>query len=365
MSGEMGRRLRARERGRGFTLIELLVVIAIIAVLIALLLPAVQQAREAARRSQCKNNLKQIGLAMHNYLDAHQALPAQRHTGTVPAGIHNGWGLKILPQIDHANIYNQMNLSLPWYQGPADTPASDNYTLSQTKLAVYRCPSAMDREAMPGPNPAAVVLATPFSGSPSTTNDPDSATVRKTAASDYITFYSGGGYPVPLLDANNALLPAPAGVEFALSPGGYRKIAAITDGLSNTMLVSEAAGRPLHWIKGKQQSGPSQFGSGTATVTAPYANRKYTQPPWGDWGSGPSTAFAFFDSSGTEGRIAVGASSQCSINCNNVAGIYSFHVGGAHILLCDGSVRFVGESTSSSIVSYLLLMNDGYVIGEF
>lgn len=349
---------------RAFTLIELLVVIAIIAILIALLLPAVQQAREAARRTQCRNNLKQIGLAMHNYLDSNTRWPALRHTGSFPAGVHNGWGLKILPYLDQAPIYNQINLSLPWYQGPADTPAANNYTASQTRLAAYLCPSALDRQAFPGPNPTTVVLEAAFSGSPTTTGDPDSAAVRKTAPSDYIGFYSGGGYPVPLLDGNGAIVSS-SGIEFALSASGYRKIAEITDGTSNTMLISECAGRPMHWIKGKQQNGPSAFGSGTATVTAPYADRKYTQPPWSDWGSGPSTAFAFFDGSGTEGRLAVGAISQCSINCNNVAGIYSFHVGGAHALLCDGSVRFIGESTSSTIISRLLLMNDGEVIGDF
>ena len=105
---------------RGFTLIELLVVIAIIAILIALLLPAVQQAREAARRTQCKNNLKQIGLALHNYLDVTQVLPPgwiavddtgapSAHEGT--SGV--GWATMILPYMGQANIYNQFNASLP------------------------------------------------------------------------------------------------------------------------------------------------------------------------------------------------------------------------------------------------------------
>jgi len=354
-------------RHRGFTLIELLVVIAIIAILIALLLPAVQQAREAARRTQCRNNLKQIGLAMHNYLDSHQAFPSLRHTGTSPAGIHNGWGVKILPYLDQGPIYTQFDLNKPWYQGPLDTPPSSNLTLSQTRLAAYLCPSALDRSAFPAPNPTGVVLSTPFSTAPTTTTDPDSAPVRNTAPSDYIGFYSGGGYPVPLLDDSGALLPATAtaGIEFALSPGGYRKIAAITDGTSNAIFISECSGRPLHYIRGKKQNGLSALGSGTATVTPAFADRKYTQPPWSDWGSGPSTAFAFFDGSGTEGRIAAGAISQCAINCNNVAGIYSFHVGGAHALLADGSVRFLGENMSSTVVGRLLLMNDGNVVSEF
>lgn len=349
-------------RRRGFTLIELLVVIAIIAVLIALLLPAVQQAREAARRSQCKNNLKQIGLAMHNYLESFQQFPAMRQTGTIPAGVHHGWGVKILPYVDQGPIYNLFDFTRPWYQGPADTPSSNNLTASQTKLQVYRCPTAPDRDAMAAPNPTTVVLDAPFTTNPSTTSDPDSAPVRKTAASDYSAFFGGGGYGLPLLDNNGAILSV-TGIEFTLQT--YRKIAGITDGTTNTLMIAEAAGRPYHYIKGKQQSGPSAFGSGIASVTAPYADRKYTQPPWSDWGSGPANAFAFYDSSGIEGRVAVGTTPGCAVNCNNVAGIYAFHTGGSHALLCDGSVRFLSSSISSVTVSRLLFINDGEVVGEF
>src|SRR5262249_298470 len=104
-----------RRRRRGFTLIELLVVIAIIAILVALLLPAVQQAREAARRSQCKNNLKQYGLARANYHDAHGMYPigGDPYWGTPPRGPWCGWQLRILPFIDQSGLYNQVNFALP------------------------------------------------------------------------------------------------------------------------------------------------------------------------------------------------------------------------------------------------------------
>src|SRR5262245_45950852 len=140
-----GRSMRSRRPA--FTLIELLVVIAIIAVLIALLLPAVQQAREAARRTQCKNNLKQIGLAYHNYHDTHNCLPPQGETnGFVDSASMNvtpkpvwGWSTYVLPFIDQAPLFNQLN------PGPTSLTAAVQsntlYPLVQTMLPVYRCPS--------------------------------------------------------------------------------------------------------------------------------------------------------------------------------------------------------------------------------
>ena len=132
----------SRLRSRGFTLIELLVVIAIIAILIALLLPAVQQAREAARRTQCKNNLKQIGLALHNYADTFRSFPS----GWIYNGVANrecwGWPALILPFVDQANLHTQLRVT----QGSiADNLLSTNWQPIvaglETPLTVYRCPS--------------------------------------------------------------------------------------------------------------------------------------------------------------------------------------------------------------------------------
>ena len=130
---------------RGFTLIELLVVIAIIAVLIALLLPAVQQAREAARRTQCRNNLHQLGLALHNYHDAHNVFPFssiwEKNYGCPPSGYcyhFVGWGLFLLPYIDEAALYNAFNFDVASGNN-GNEPA--NITVCQSGLAQYCCPS--------------------------------------------------------------------------------------------------------------------------------------------------------------------------------------------------------------------------------
>jgi prepilin-type N-terminal cleavage/methylation domain-containing protein len=131
-------------RHRGFTLIELLVVIAIIAILIALLLPAVQQAREAARQSQCKNNLKQIGLALHNYHDVFNMFPAsylvdynhpERDEETLDGPSGWAWGTMLLPYLDQAPLYNAFEIHLPaWHP--------NNAVAVQTPLEVFLCPSA-------------------------------------------------------------------------------------------------------------------------------------------------------------------------------------------------------------------------------
>ena len=136
-------------RGRGFTLIELLVVIAIIAILIALLLPAVQQAREAARRTQCKNNLKQIGLALYNYESTHRIFPPSCITNPYATGAIDGisfpddqmvgpsgfgWGALILPQLEQLPLYNQFNFSTACW-------SISNKVAAATPVSVFLCPS--------------------------------------------------------------------------------------------------------------------------------------------------------------------------------------------------------------------------------
>src|SRR5579883_319550 len=132
--------LTRQRRLAAFTLIELLVVIAIIGVLVSLLLPAVQKVREAANRSQCQNNLKQLGLALQNYHDANACFPPGKLTG---AGAPNhGWIVRILPNIELDNLYRIYNIQVSWNVSPNDSPTPNVNTPNQFRIKILQCPSA-------------------------------------------------------------------------------------------------------------------------------------------------------------------------------------------------------------------------------
>ena len=200
---------------RGFTLIELLVVIAIIAILIALLLPAVQQAREAARRTQCRNNLKQIGLALHNYHDTSQGFP--------PGGFKNAtgpnWRVSILPGLDQGPAYNQMNFSRSFWAHSSPQPI-----LATVRVQAYQCPSSPHGIT----NVGDIALAhdhqvMDYVGVTGATPDPLGRASVCTAAN----IVSGGTY------CNNGMLPVYKSM----------RMRDVTDGTSNTMIVAEQSGQ--------------------------------------------------------------------------------------------------------------------------
>jgi prepilin-type N-terminal cleavage/methylation domain-containing protein/prepilin-type processing-associated H-X9-DG protein len=327
-------------RKRGFTLIELLVVIAIIAVLIALLLPAVQQAREAARRTQCKNNLKQMGLAFFNYESTVQQYPpayifligpvisavtgSSQNSATDDFNIH-GYTEFILPYLDQANVYNQINFSQP-YGAPqnigAIIPGFPNYTANneaaiQQAIPAFICPST-SRNA----NPFVVTDALGLTNLSGAMDYSPYGGIDGALA----TFVNLGSSPDGILSDNNISV----------------RVGDVIDGTSNTLLLVELAGRNDLYRQGKLVTVNGTTGGAWADVA------NYEQ-----WFAGSS-----FD--GTTTGI-------CMVNCTNAAetGFYSFHTGGVNVLMADGTVRFISQNTNVVTLARLGGYKDGGVVGAF
>jgi len=336
---------------RGFTLIELLVVIAIIAVLIALLLPAVQQAREAARRSQCKNNLKQMGLAIVNYESTYSRFPADYYQPEPTTGLwaapRSSWMVAILPYFDQANLYQTYDSNVNWHD-------AINETVVKTIVSGYLCPSASARQGFEW---------TVLVDYPGGTFTPGSRSYFYGAITDYAN--SGGIHP-----SLNATLPATAQLANPYycgilttdlnNPAKFiqynNRIRDVTDGLTNTMMVTECAGRPQLYQNGKLvPDGSPKTWSGSGTVTSPF-------PTGGVWAS-HNKGFVV-NGAATDGNTTANAGT-CGINCSNDNELYSFHTGGVNTLMGDGSVRFLGASISMQTLVALISRDGGEVVGEF
>lgn len=318
---------RSIQRKRGFTLIELLVVIAIIAILISLLLPAVQQAREAARRTQCKNNLKQIGLALHNYHDTSNSLPSGsivllNAAGTTYYGHGWTWHASILPYMDQANMYEQI-------QGPNDgglgaelggTTSPKQMLAGKTVMSVFWCPSQPD-----------VTQGVQKGGySPSNYNGNMGTLIGYSGDNCYggsVTTAAGMRAPGGCMNAN--------GIFFISSSVKFRDV---TDGLSNTIFVSEVI----------------DSGGDAGRLGGGGSDRKHCFSGGAD--SNPPTEMS---------EYLIAAESNDPINQYTEEAAGSFHVGGAQFALGDGSVRFISENISMSIYQGISTRAGGEVIGEF
>ncbi len=336
--------MRRTDSRRGFTLIELLVVIAIIAILIALLLPAVQQAREAARRSQCQNNLKQIGLAFHNYHDTHKVFPpgfvgSETLTWVTPGVTATGdngtgwaWGTFLLPYIDQAPLYNQLSPGVATAACPdgALCPHDANrLALLRTGLPAYVCPS--------DPHPSITENPTGNNGSRVKDTRTSNASVA-IGLSNYLASAGTGG-----LNCSNANT-AVSGAFFNCSRTRVRDV---TDGMSNTIFVMERD-TVMHSGLAAGCSNDRHMGGNWAGISYPGCdNGNYNY----------YTVLSYIQ--GTFGEVN---GSACRWDRRESA---SMHEGGIQVLMGDGAVRFVSENRGLSVWLTLVGIKDVSVICEF
>jgi prepilin-type N-terminal cleavage/methylation domain-containing protein/prepilin-type processing-associated H-X9-DG protein len=306
---------------RGFTLIELLVVIAIIAILIALLLPAVQQAREAARRTQCKNNLKQIGLALHNYHDVANCFPP----GTLFGDDDYGWGTFILPYLDQGNLYNQLNFNTD--HGSIVTP-----TDPEVKRSLYLVPGVNDRLVQ--------VYLCP-SNSMSLSHSPVRAGGANEAptsvASRTVGGFARGDYKGCLGSGGGAVTGMFGKIKSTLMPTRIRDV---LDGTSNTFAVGEGYTKFARAINGPTHPNVVDF------------------PVWIGTNSQHQNVVA---ETGLN-HIPNGGKQLPDTTLNQFDDCFaSEHVGGVQFLFADGSVRFVTDNINMTLYSNLGDKADGNV----
>jgi prepilin-type N-terminal cleavage/methylation domain-containing protein/prepilin-type processing-associated H-X9-DG protein len=345
------------KRKAGFTLIELLVVIAIIAVLVSLLLPAVQQAREAARRSQCKNNLKQLGLSLMNYESTYNVLPMEKITFSP---VNQTWTLMVLPFIDQQPLYNQYNFSVMW----ADPT---QYPVTTARLSVWACPSAPPVEGRTDPNSVPAFNPAGFPSPLQGYGPCDYMALSGVRASLYLAT----GLPMPpilsLSAVNVSASPGPISQKenrwpCAMHSTKETKISEITDGTSQTMMLAEDAGRPGVWRSKRRIQ--------TVGIV--------TSDGWGWADTGNSGAIDGCTDDGTIVNSSAKATppafptcpagacpGTCFINCNSDSEIYSFHQGGAQTVFADGSVHFISENISAATLGALLTRSGGDIVGDY
>lgn len=314
---------------KAFTLIELLVVIAIIAVLIALLLPAVQQAREAARRSQCKNNLKQLGLALQNYHDVYSQFPigGTYTTGSLAPNI--SWVVRILPYVEQQGLYNELDMSR---SNVVTQTLADGKPAYNHQISVMRCPTdtSPDFRTYSGGEYA----QTSYSASLGSQRNPS-------GGSGCNPYLAGAEHILPAnSDYGRTALATNISGMFGQGPASI-SIDSVNDGTSNTFLVGEVLSTchltiPAGWWPNAARA---TIGS---TVT-------------------PLNEFTTCEAS----KRITHASCTSSDNHNLSWGFKSMHTGGGHFCMADGSVRFVSENINYDTYRGLGGRGDGQTLGEF
>ncbi|MDB5306503.1 MAG: prepilin-type cleavage/methylation protein [Gemmataceae bacterium] len=309
-------------RRRGFTLIELLVVIAIIAILIGLLLPAVQKVREAASRSTCSNNLKQLGLAIMNHESGMGTIPTSvRPAGNTPLP-RISWLIPTLAYIEQDNLRKNYDTTQSW-------GSATNLPVTSQKIKILQCPSSPNPDRKDG--------------------DPQTSTWNTVAVTDYAASTSVS----PL----SGLTPGSTSVPGIMQKNTTVRIGDITDGTSNTILITESAGRPQIYRRGQPY------------LTPPGLGQQINGGGWARPGSDLDFYSSTADGSSYPGPCAVGCTNgfvfsaypDPAFGTEGSSAPYSFHTGGVNTLFGDGSVRFIRSSVDVVTFAALVTRNGGEV----
>jgi prepilin-type N-terminal cleavage/methylation domain-containing protein/prepilin-type processing-associated H-X9-DG protein len=368
------------QRPRGaFTLIELLVVIAIIAILIALLVPAVQKVREAAARTQCTNNLKQMGLALQGYHDTYKYFPTtQRLDPTTSSSPRERWFTKILPNLDQGPLYSAYNPAYNW-DDISQTP--NNLSLASVALSVATCPSTPTIR-LDGDPALAVGSFTP-SGPAAAASNSWSNWNPTVGVTDYAGFYGvsnsfltanpgvTAASPGGMITDPSVLTPAVINSGGLIAPiNGTISMLSVTDGTSNTIYLTESAGRPwLYTVSGLKASSTAQIQAGSGVNGGGWC-----RPASDIWliGSDPTGTnvggssvinvnngfpSAYPSTVGDLTNVfntAVAGAATAHLNTFGSGAVYSFHPGGVNALFVDGSVHFLSSSITPATFAALV-----------
>ncbi|MCA9035149.1 MAG: DUF1559 domain-containing protein [Planctomycetaceae bacterium] len=343
-----------KTRSRGFTLIELLVVIAIIAILIALLLPAVQQAREAARRTQCKNNLKQLGLAFHNYHDTYNTFPMGNQR-------QNGFGVSfypaLLPYFEQANLYSQLNFSgsHPGWTGAGGgtTGNANGQVVNGIVLTSLVCPSSPLDNIIQDTNGGARQTVPSYVGiSGAVDEDRTSNATPTTNTDNFVELRQIGGGTCCGTNSQNGYHSA-GGILVWNECIGLNKV---TDGTSNTIMLGETSdwtvdangvkvdvrgGVPHGWLMGTDGNGRTTGWNGPTNRKFNLTSVRY--PP------------------GTKNYDLPGVHQNHGPNNP----LISAHTGGIQVVFADGHVSFLSNNINLPTLKYLATRDDGQTVGEY
>lgn len=378
----------ARVPHAGFTLVELLVVIAIIGILVGLLLPAVQAAREAARRMQCSNNVKQIGLAVHNFECARKQVPTSLRPPSNVVGSSEQSRVSVLtdllPFLEQSTIYARYNKAINWNSGT-------NIPLSQTRIATFICPSNPDGGVLDTAPPGSVASYIP--GIASTTDyspifgiAPGVFTLTLGLSSppeqyrDPAEVFAGVSAPYTYVRGffpKNATINPSTGLQ---TNKGYT-FSNVTDGLSNTLAIAESSGRPFVYVRGRKLSG------GNALTDTDAASANTDRLNSGGW-SRPASDIMIFGATNDPRGVLGGTIAINGANGHNLRGLtytaqgvaqtilglpigthgtgapFSFHTGGVNFAMGDGSVQFISDSIDFRTFIGRATPAGGEVLGE-